>query len=216
MIRYVSIFVMLFVIAPNAMAFTIHFYAARGDVERVKEYLERGGDPNARSPVTGRTPLMDAAKNGTSVRHVRVIEELLKRDADVNLRSRLDYNALYWSLQPDILPEVSESLLKAGARIDHKMMAPGDSIMWPLVEWIAYHNRLDIVDRILEADTDINTRDSHTGGTILLYAARYNRHEMARKLVDNGAKIDIEDYEHRNPRLEAMLYKAKKVGDILG
>ncbi|XP_032911418.1 ankyrin repeat and EF-hand domain-containing protein 1 isoform X3 [Catharus ustulatus] len=52
---------------------------------RLKEmcliFLEKGADPNAKDPATGRTAVMEAAREGTA----EVVLDLLRRGADVNL-----------------------------------------------------------------------------------------------------------------------------------
>ncbi|KAM9382150.1 ankyrin repeat and EF-hand domain-containing protein 1 [Phaethornis superciliosus] len=54
---------------------------AHGIEEICLNFLERGADPSARNPATGRTALMEAAREGA----LEVVRGLLERGADVNL-----------------------------------------------------------------------------------------------------------------------------------
>ena len=56
--------------------------AANGDLERIREVVEYGGDVNARS-ISGTTALMYAAKNN----HLAIVEFLLAAGADPKLKS---------------------------------------------------------------------------------------------------------------------------------
>jgi ankyrin repeat protein len=59
----------------------LHKAAFAGDVERVKELLKKGADPNTKDK-KGRTPLHAAAYKG----HVEVVKLLLEHGADPNIK----------------------------------------------------------------------------------------------------------------------------------
>jgi len=59
----------------------INLAASTGNIEAVKQYLDAGGDVNAKDKVA--TPLYWAASEG----HKEIVELLIANGADVNLRS---------------------------------------------------------------------------------------------------------------------------------
>lgn len=86
--------------------------AFAGDIDKVRELLSVGADPNARSGATG-TALADAAAGG----HRDVVRLLLAADADPNLASDSGYTPL--SAAASIGAEaIIADLLAAGANVN--------------------------------------------------------------------------------------------------
>ncbi|NXF29792.1 ANKE1 protein, partial [Nyctibius bracteatus] len=56
-------------------------------------FLERGANPNARNPATGRTALMEAAREGV----LELVRDLLERGVDVNLFDLQRHNAAHFA-----------------------------------------------------------------------------------------------------------------------
>lgn len=83
------------------------------DLDALMHYVKLGVNSNLANKV-GWTPLMVAALEGS----VSATEELLARDADVNMFEREGWTALLFAIQHQN-PQVVELLLKAGARVDH-------------------------------------------------------------------------------------------------
>ena len=67
---------------PSVPDMNIHKAAITGDIEAVKQYLDAGGDVNAKDEATT-FPLYYAAMYG----HKEIVELLIANGADVNLRS---------------------------------------------------------------------------------------------------------------------------------
>ncbi len=85
--------------------------AATGPIERVKELLDQGADPNFRDERTrGSTALMRAASWGRA----DVVTALLDGGADPNIVSENGNTALQSALEGD-KPDITKILLSAGA-----------------------------------------------------------------------------------------------------
>ena len=174
-----------------AAARSLHYYAKRGDVGMVETLLQGGAHPDKRHPITKRTPLMVAARNGHSRRHLEVVRRLIGAGANVNTPtfSRED-SALSFAFKFSTIPEIARDLLKAGARIDGLITISALATQ-SLIGWIAEENRFDLVYYIVEAGTDLDTQSLRNGSTLLITATHHGRMDMVAKLLKAGADFDI-------------------------
>ena len=89
----------------------LHFAAADGDLERVKQLLQDGRDANAFDDL-GKTPLHYAAERG----HLDVMRSLLASGADVNAHDeRVIGNTVLRDIASNCCFEVAKLLIDAGA-----------------------------------------------------------------------------------------------------
>ncbi len=88
----------------------IQFMARDGREDQVKLLLDLGADPDAGASVNGLTPLMAASMKG----HVAVMELLIQRGADVNIRAMFGQTALHIAAEFGT-PETVKVLLAHGA-----------------------------------------------------------------------------------------------------
>jgi hypothetical protein len=93
----------------DQQAFDLRHAAMAGDVERLKELLSGGADPNGADP-TGETPLHEAAAFGRK----EAAAVLLEHGADPNARDSQGDTPL-WEAVSFRKPEVAEVLLENGA-----------------------------------------------------------------------------------------------------
>ncbi|NXX74635.1 ANKE1 protein, partial [Urocolius indicus] len=68
---------------------------AHDSKELCLNFLERGANPNARNPATGRTALMEAAREGA----LELVRDLLERGVDVNLFDLERHSAAHFAAQ---------------------------------------------------------------------------------------------------------------------
>ena len=92
----------------------IHEAAAKGNIEAVKQYLDGGGDVNAKDDFDGRTPLHYAAQLG----HKEIVELLIANGADVNARRDGGRTPLLSAAYGH--KEIVELLINAGADVNAK------------------------------------------------------------------------------------------------
>lgn len=87
--------------------------AEEGNVQRVKEFLSKGADVNAKDD-QGYTALMWAAYNG----HIDIIKELLLFGADVNEQDNKGYTAQMWANEQGYA-DIVQLLKKASPTVAH-------------------------------------------------------------------------------------------------
>lgn len=99
---------------PAVWAGELHAAAETGDLARVKQLIETGGNVDERD-VAERTPLSWAAEGG----HVEVVQFLIGKGADVNARDFTDVAPLQHAVLANSL-NVVELLVKNGADVNVK------------------------------------------------------------------------------------------------
>jgi ankyrin repeat protein len=116
------------------------------------------------------------------------------------------------------MTDVVDVLVAAGARIDSLEMAAaaGDIRAWPLgrltlqsrlraLVFAADHQRLQVIDRLIEAGTPVNEADAEWGRLPLHTAAGNGRAASVRLLLAHGADPSLRDpTHHRTPLEEAQ------------
>jgi uncharacterized protein len=168
---------------PNAtvnLQETALMTAARtGNVEAAKVLLDAGAKIDAREEWHSQTPLMWAA----AYKHPDMIEELIKRGADVNARSKTNT----WERQ--VTSEPRDKWLPLGA-------------MTPLM-YAAREGCVACVRVLADAKADLNAQDPH-GVTATLMAIINGHYDVAALLVDKGADPNIADDTGRAPLFSAI------------
>jgi uncharacterized protein len=179
---------------------------------------------DAGAPVNGRpgdkeTPLITAASYGDA----EVAKVLIDAGADVDAVSApnsggvpsgtaLDHAAVFG------MTDVVDVLVAAGAKIHSLEMAAaaGDITSWPLARFTlqsrlralvfaADHQRLDVIDQLVQAGTPVNQPDAEWGRLPLHTAAGNGRAASVRRLLAHGADPSLRDPEHhRTPLAECQ------------
>ena len=134
--------------------------ARRGDIERVKSYLEKGADIKGRDE-EGTTALMTAAFEG----HLEMVNFLLDRGADVNAKNKEGQTALIAASRGGH-QEVTKTLLDKGADINAGTGDFGTALMAA-----AYAGHLSVVNLLLNRGAHVNAKNKE-GGTALWNASR--------------------------------------------
>ncbi len=113
------------------------------------------------------------------------------------------------------MTEVVDVLAAAGARIGSLEMAAavGDLTGWPLARFTrqsriralvfaADHQRLEVIDQLVEAGTPVNEADAEWGRLPLHTAAGNGRAASVRRLLAQGADPNLRDPRHHATALE--------------
>jgi ankyrin repeat protein len=176
---------------------------------------------DAGAPVNGRpgdkeTPLIAAASCGDA----EVAQVLIDAGADIEAVSApnsggvpsgtaLEHAAVF------SMTGVVDVLVAAGAKIHslEQAAAAGDITGWPLdrftlqsrlraLVFAADHQRLEVIDRLIEAGTPVNEADAEWGRLPLHTAAANGQAASVRRLLAHGADPNLRDPTHHCTPLE--------------
>jgi ankyrin repeat protein len=177
--------------------------------------IEAGAPVNGR-PGDKETPLITAASSGDA----DVARVLIEAGADIDAVSAPDSGGVPSGTALDHaavfgMTEVVDVLVAAGATIHSLEMAAaaGDVTGWPLARFTrqsrlralvfaAGHQRLDVIDRLVQAGTPVNEPDAEWGRLPLHTAAGNGRAASVRRLLTHGADPNLRDPGHHTTPLE--------------
>lgn len=144
----------------------IHRAAFRGDLNKIKELLAAGADPNMPDK-KGLTPLMLA----TQKKHKDIIEFLLSHNADVNAKLNHGFTALFY---PCMFggADIAKILIDSGADVNAK--EDGNT---PLM-WASFRGHDDIVELLLDKGADPDITDNTGKITAAHMAVGKNRNRI--------------------------------------
>lgn len=162
----------------------IHNAARTGNLEMVRELLEKGVDVNSREFLSKWSPLHCAAKSS----HLKVVRLLLDRGADINA-----IGSFGTSLHNAGDAEMVRELLAAGA---DPLVSAGKGLT-PLHTYSREGNS-EIVVVLLDAGVNVDVRDEG-GNTPLCQAAAYGRTDTARVLLERGADVNVQTNNSHTP-----------------
>jgi ankyrin repeat protein len=171
-----------------------------GDLEKVKQLLERGADVNAKDEILGETALMWASSNGQK----EVVEFLIEKGADVNAKTRFGNTALMYASEKGH-KEVVELLIKKGADINAR-----DEYGWTPLVYACIHK--EIVEILLQNGADVNVKDE-SGKSVLMYAIECQCYEIANLLIEKGADVNVKSISGETALIIAT--KIKEKSDLL-
>jgi ankyrin repeat protein len=155
--------------------------AKKGDLEHVRELLNKGADVNAKNK-GGQTALMDAAREG----NLEMVKLLIDKGADVNAKDEIGQTPLkcaVWKHKLDIV----RLLLDKGADVNAKDKF-GDTV---LIKAIGDDRDLEIARLLLDKGADLNAKGQH-GKTAMWIAARWGLHRTTELLEQRGAILTLE------------------------
>lgn len=186
--------------------------------EKVVALLDRGVSVNLRSG-EGFTPLMIAAEQND----LAMVKYLLSRGANPALRNNNGRTAFDITTSAEIkrliLPPATDPIGRNAAPA--KPIAPAatpatgklrDPQVWKSARDAIWYNKLDELDRLLDAGLDINMTDDF-GYSLLAVAADRGKADFVQHLLDRGANRNIATKKGERP---VDLTQSQAVRDILG
>jgi ankyrin repeat protein len=160
--------------------------AVAGDVKLARVLLAAGADVNGSPSSHDPSPLYGATKAGS----LPLVRLLIADGADANKAGPDDFASAKYPLQiaaNNGLSEIVRILLSAGADVDQT-----DKYRVTALEEAVSHREevMTICKMLLDAGADINAKSSSTfHDSIFSKAVSYRRYDLARMLIDNGAKL---------------------------
>lgn len=179
--------------------------AADGNVARVNALLNKGIDVNVKylrdeSPWSGKTALMVAAQNG----HSEVIQALIRRKANVNLKHYSDLTALMLAAGAGHTEAVKE-LLAAGANPNAIgfYFHYGDFTPMSFAIHSESKNKLKVVDALIAGGAEVNPKRAIN--TPLMVAIENDDPDMIEALVKRGAEVNARGPSDTTPLMLAAM-----------
>ncbi|KAH6876599.1 ankyrin repeat-containing domain protein [Thelonectria olida] len=173
-----------------------------GQYKAVEQLLSLGADPNMSIPDTEENwaPLIVAADEGFK----RCVQLLLDNKARIDIRG-FDGTPLRYAAVGGHL-EVCNILLAKGANPSSKLINP------PLLIQIVVNsfsnpkaNILDVLDRFLELDLDLNVKDEYEIPLLILAYRHEKKDFIVRRLLDHGADVNITNSKGQSTLLLAAM-----------
>lgn len=159
--------------------------AEGGNIDRVRALLQSGADVNeARG--SGHTALMLAAGRD----QLEIVQTLLRAGANPNaiIFGRYGIPGWAWMFAMNRCNkhwrEMTEAMLAAGVELNPKTIYAS-----PLDHAID-EDDVVIIETLLKKGANPNLRDSETGETLLMSAARYSTPDVVKALIEGGADVN--------------------------
>ena len=204
-----------------------------GDIEKVKEFLNEGGNVNLQDE-PGMTPLHHAANTDWKGSNYEMIKFLINRGADVNAIDDTQHTPLHLSSNAT----VAGLLIDAGADVNAKTKSDGKTLLFAAAWGAAqganksHHMYLDLTKLLLLRGADVNVKlkegsrikeekpyHEKTGDTPLHKVARSysEKHaiEVSKLLFANGAKLNERNVKEQTPLDEALANGRNKTAEFL-
>ncbi len=208
----------------------ITYAATNGHLEVVKELIKAGANPNAEE--YSWSPLIASIAG----KHTDITRELIDAGAEVNIYEQEGATPLMYAVRQNDIETVG-ILIAEGANVNTKdfygktalMQATDEEIQNLLIERGA--DRSDIlyfpllnackendtfkIIQLIEDGANANVKNYEDGKTALIYAVEQNNTEIAKLLLDHGAKLDEPDYNNETPLSIAEQQKNTEMIELL-
>ena len=159
---------------------SIHDAAGIGKIEAVKQYLDAGGDVNAKDKDSA-APLHYAAYNGNK----EIVEMLISKGADLNISDNEAITPLHLSAKASDF-EISQLLISSGANVNALTVKS----ISPLYEATTVESiNPDLVKLLIDNKANINAKSK--GGVTPLISALFSADvTIVQILIENGAELN--------------------------
>ncbi len=161
--------------------------AENGRVEEVRTLLAAAVDVNARLGA-GQTALMLAANEG----HLEIVKALLAGGADPNAMGVTSHYGGFVAWMAALNHcnknwlEIFDAMIAAGVELNAK----SDVYLSPLGYAILKQKDPDMIEALVKRGANVNIRDSESGETPLIFAAKYSSLDVVKALVGAGADVN--------------------------
>ncbi len=176
---YTEVASMLIRFGADVSDMTVVDWAALGNTDKVKGFIEGGVDVNSPDASGYFTPLMRATENG----HLDVVKLLVENGADLSLGSPLVRACSNGNLA------VIQYLVENGADVNDVDAMGGAMPLWSPVR----NGRLDIVTFLVENGANVDS-GRYDGFTVLMWACEEGHSDVAEYLVSNGANVNAKEF----------------------
>ncbi len=168
---------------------TLMMAATAGDVEKLKELLQMGADPNAQNPLH-MTALMSAANSG----HADCVGALLSAGADPDIQDSTGLTALMLAANFVGNYPALKLLVDAGANVNLVAKNSATALL------VAAQKRcLPCLYVLVKAGAEVNVFDPELHFSPLLFAAANGETEAVYILVDAGADVNVSSVSGQTP-----------------
>jgi ankyrin repeat protein len=154
--------------------------AEAGELDKVKEALEKGASPSAMGPNSG--ALHCAAFNG----HKEVVDFLLKKGSDTSLKDNQSFYPLHLAASKGHAA-ICNALIKVGANLEVTTSRGGTAL-----HVAAASNFGKVVSALVTAGANIEARDEH-GSTPISTASQLGHNSIVKALIKAGADINSKE-----------------------
>ena len=185
---------------PDPVAFS--WAIERGDVARVREWLDEGLDPEFTGSQFG-TGLMNAAWHG----NIEIMQLFLARGANLRRVNRNGEQALQLAAWNGHLQAV-KWLLANGVPVNR------DGNYWGALHYAVFNGHTELAKYLIEQGANVNAR-SPNGSTPLMMAAREGREDLAKTLLESGADIRAKNDWGDTSLTLAMRYDHYRLGKMI-
>ncbi len=182
----------------------LHWAALRADAAMLNAMLDAGADPSP-ADEHGQTPLMGVSFGG----NIEAARVLLSRGADPNAADENGYTPLHAACR-GAGAEYVKLLLDSGGDANMANQR-GQTALSIAVE----AGDPDVVEALLVAGADTNVAEANFGWCPLHTAATQGYSDVARCLLEHGARVSCEAKDRSTPLDLAVRYGNRTVADVL-
>lgn len=171
----------------------------QNDINTLQKLLEDGLEPNLTGVENYEGGLLNTACNSNSL---EIVKLLLAKGADVNLKGHGDYTPLMYAAESAKTTEIMELLIEEGADINPIAQDGVNAFIKAIFGVLSDSGSLDAVKLLIGKGMDVNyaiQADNANGYTALMFAVRWEKIEIVRYLISEGADVNAKTDEETTP-----------------